>query len=86
MDDKKINGLIRTAISAAGGGAIAAFVAWARARGIDVPGAEEIAGIIAGAIMAAAAPAPQNGMANVSAGTFVGDFKGNEFGIEGVTP
>jgi len=51
MDKQKINGLIRTAVAAIGGGTIATFVAWANSKGIEVPGAEELVGIVTGAII-----------------------------------
>jgi len=51
MDKHKINGLIRTAVAAIGGVTIATFVAWADSKGIAVPGAEEIVGIITGAVL-----------------------------------
>ena len=51
MDKEKINGLVRAAVAALGGGAIATFVAWAQAKGMEVPGAEEIIGVATGAVM-----------------------------------
>ena len=51
MNNEKINGIIRTVVAAVGGSTIAGFVGWASANGIELPGVEEIAGIIAGAIM-----------------------------------
>ena len=51
MDKQKIYGIIRTAVATIGGAGIATFVAWASSKGIEVPGVEEIIGIVTSALL-----------------------------------